>query len=195
MTEGLQPQERQSFYFPYSLSVIDKALNNFKKFIFLRVYLVKKNLAIVFGSIHYCYIQALMLTCFHLTKGRATFFDPKQYLMVFLQNDIQLYFKMPVCGAPFSYVLTILCPSFYMTFYLCFNNIFFFISCKIVPNYFQPKQLFYIAQLYDVCIKNSFLSSFNTKFWCLLLNYICVQNIFNFQQLKNNTKNTLILIF
>ena len=45
-----------------------------------------------------------------MKKGRATFFQPKTivanflHFTVFLQSDIQLYFKMSVCGAPFSYL-------------------------------------------------------------------------------------------
>ena len=33
-------------------------------------------------SVRYCYFSALVLTCFRLKKGRATFFDPKQLLRV-----------------------------------------------------------------------------------------------------------------
>ena len=35
------------------------------------------NLTIVFDFVRCCYISALVLTCFRLTKGRATFFWPK----------------------------------------------------------------------------------------------------------------------
>ena len=67
-------------------------------------------------SCHYIWFCTLMLhfvlACFLLTKGRATFFfDPKQFLRVccilwcYFQSNFQPYFKMLVCGAPFSYDL------------------------------------------------------------------------------------------
>ena len=48
-------------------------------------------------------------------KGRAIFFRPETIVASFflfffglvLQSDIQLYFKTPVCGAPFSYKLKV----------------------------------------------------------------------------------------
>ena len=36
----------------------------------------------LFGLVLCCYISVLVLTCFWLRKGRATFFDPKQLLRV-----------------------------------------------------------------------------------------------------------------
>ena len=55
------------------------------------------------------YMSSLVLTCFCLMKGCAAFFrlDCCEFLAsydVILQSDIQLYFKTPVCGAPFSYL-------------------------------------------------------------------------------------------
>ena len=47
---------------------------------FLKVFLTNKKLAIVFGFVRFCYILALMLTCFCPTN--ACIFDPKQLLRV-----------------------------------------------------------------------------------------------------------------
>ena len=40
----------------------------------LRLFLINKNLAIVFGLVPCCYILALVLTCFRPMKDRATYF-------------------------------------------------------------------------------------------------------------------------
>ena len=67
----------------------------------------KKNVVLLTqcNAIHCCYITALVLTSHRLTNGRAKFFRPETIVASFLhllQSDIQLYFKTPVCGAPFS---------------------------------------------------------------------------------------------
>ena len=55
-------------------------------------------------------ISALVLTYFCLKKGRTTFYQLETIVASFLhlmvlcfQSDFQPYFKMPVCGASFSY--------------------------------------------------------------------------------------------
>ena len=60
-----------------------------------------------------CYILVLMLTCFYLTKGHATFFFTwncceflASYSTIF-QTDTQSYFKIPVCAAPLLYLLSV----------------------------------------------------------------------------------------
>ena len=53
--------------------------------------------------------STLVLTCYRLKKGRATFFRPKTIVASFLHLMVlsfkvifQPYFKTPVCGAAFS---------------------------------------------------------------------------------------------
>ena len=53
-----------------------------------------------------CYISALKLTCFHLTKARATYFRPETIIASFLklmgiiiQSVIQSFLKTPLCSA------------------------------------------------------------------------------------------------
>ena len=55
--------------------------------------------------------DALVLTCFHLKKGRATFFRPETIVKkseflsscgVIFQSNFQPCFKTPVCGAAFA---------------------------------------------------------------------------------------------
>ena len=39
---------------------------------------------IVCDFVRYCYILTLVLTCFHPTKGRATYFQPETIVVIFL---------------------------------------------------------------------------------------------------------------
>ena len=68
----------------------------------------KKTRSNCFGSKKCSTTLRLMLTCFHLPKGRAIFFSARNncyeffcILWCYFQSDFQLYFKTPVCGSPF----------------------------------------------------------------------------------------------
>ena len=56
----------------------------------LRVFLINQNLATVFGFVHCCYILALVLTCFRLTMGRATYFRPETIVTSFFHLMVLL---------------------------------------------------------------------------------------------------------
>ena len=66
------------------------------------------NLAIVFGFVGCCYNSALVLTCFRLTKGRATFFPPKTIIVSFL-HLVVLFFKVILNHSSYCQFLVLHC--------------------------------------------------------------------------------------
>ena len=54
------------------------------------MFVINLNLAIVFGFVRCCYISALVLNCFRLKKGRATFFRPETIVASFLHSMVLL---------------------------------------------------------------------------------------------------------
>ena len=58
---------------------------------FLKVFVMNLNLANVFDFVRCCYISALLLTCFHLTKARATYLRPETIAASFLHLTMLLF--------------------------------------------------------------------------------------------------------
>ena len=67
-----------------------------------------------------CYILAFMLTCFHLTKGRAIFFRPETIVASFL-HLMALFFNVMVNHTSKHQFVTLLCRIWRGIFLICFS--------------------------------------------------------------------------